>query len=246
LKTIVTLLYGDKYNADDVHRIYQDTKQYNHVCIVDEKNAKYLDKNIHTLPAGDDETFEKIKIFKNNWVGDCLYLDLDVIIQGSIEKLFCKKPTICYCYWKHPDQVTYGDHKYKLGERYVDNGNPLAPWTSKWIGMWNSSVMSWSGNNARYIYDHFEMQDQFYMTKYAGDDRFLYHENLFNNVFPRGLIYSWQFGVDFKTDKSPRAYQWKPDYPLILLNSTHETKEELRQKYYDAFSLHEMGQQVQS
>ena len=89
MKTIVTLLYGDKYNADDVHRIYDATKQYHHTCIVDEQNAKHLRPEIKQIPIEDPEGhWEKIKMFKNDWVGDCLYLDLDVIIQGGLNKLF--------------------------------------------------------------------------------------------------------------------------------------------------------------
>tara|TARA_B100002019_G_scaffold291367_1_gene311359 strand:+ start:6066 stop:6803 length:738 start_codon:yes stop_codon:yes gene_type:complete len=245
LKTIVTLLYGDKYNADDVHRIYHDTKQYRHVCIVDDKNKKYLNKNIETLPAGEDETFEKIKVFSHDWHGDCIFLDLDLIVQGSLDKVFRKEPTICYCYWKIKEHVTHGDHKYDSNQVYLKDGNPNAAWMQRWKGLWNSSVMAWSDNNARYIYDHFKKHDQYYMTKYCGDDRFLYHENLFSNVFPRGLIYSWLNGVDSATDVSPRAYQIKPDYPIVLLNG-QKSKEQLRQEYYDAFSMHKMGQQIQS
>ena len=213
MKNVITILYGTKYTADDVHYIYEKSKNYNHICIVDELNSKDLNDNIEQIPIHNEEGYwEKIKLFQNDWKGDCLYLDLDVIIQENLDKLFsyCKKPTICQTYWKH-----YG-------------------------GKYNSSVMAWKGNDAKYIYDYFEKQDQYYMTKYLGDDRFLYHENMFSNVFPKGLIYSFEFGVDFTTDVSPRGFKIHQDYTIALLNG-ERSKEELRKKYYDALSLHKMG-----
>ena len=107
--------------------------------------------------------------------------------------------------------------------------------------MYNSSVMAWRDNEARYIYDTFAKQDQYYMTKYCGDDRFLYHENILGSVFPRGLIYSFLGGVDVETDSSPRSHQILPEYPIVLLNGQDEVNHNLRQKYNDALSLHKMG-----
>jgi hypothetical protein len=55
------------------------------------------------------------------------------------------------------------------------------------------------------------------------------------------LIYSFLGGVDVESDTSPRAHQIKPDYPVVLLNGQNEVNYNLRQKYYDALSLHKMG-----
>lgn len=242
MRTVITLKFGDKYTSNDVNYIYDNSNIYRHVCITDDPTG--LNSNIEIMPidSGADGCWEKIKIFKHDWVGDCLYLDLDVIIQGSLDRLFnhCSTPTICYCYWKNKNTHETKNKRYQQKMRYLGDGLPTDPWMQKWKGLYNSSVMVWSGNDARYIYDHFEKNDEYFMTKYCGDDRFLYHENMFNNVFPKGLIYSLVGGVDFDTDVSPRGYQIKPDYPIVLLNG-NKPKEELRKKYYDALSLHEMG-----
>ena len=243
MKTIVTLLYGDKYNADDVHRIYDATKQYHHTCIVDEQNAKHLRPEIKQILIEDPEGhWEKIKMFKNDWVGDCLYLDLDVIIQGSLDRLFvhCLQPTICFTYWKD-NSMTTTNRRHNPDSRYRGEGSENDPWMQKWKGMYNSSVMAWRDNEARYIYNTFAKQDQYYMTKYCGDDRFLYHENILGSVFPRGLIYSFLGGVDVETDSAPRSHQILPEYPIVLLNGQDEVNHNLRQKYNDALSLHKMG-----
>ena len=97
MNTVVTLLYGEKYNANDVHDIYDASKQYNHVCFVDEKNIDQLRPEINPILITDiDGNFEKIKLFQHD-LGNCLYLDLDVIVQGNLDPLFayCDEPTIC-------------------------------------------------------------------------------------------------------------------------------------------------------
>ena len=217
MKTILTLLYGSKYNADDVHRIYNATNgKYNYVCLADEKNAKHLRQEITVIPLDPELEghWHKVGLFNINGLGDVLYLDLDIVIQGSVDKLFefCKTPTICRTYWKN-----FG-------------------------GEYNSSVMAWRGSDTQHIYNTFIENPDYYRVKYIdNDDWFLYNEKLITSVFPKGLIYSFLFGVDIETDISPRAFQIKPEYPIVLLNGQQETTENLRQKYYDALSMHKMG-----
>lgn len=232
MKTILTLIYGSKYNADDVHRIYNATNgKYNYVCLADEENAKHLRQEITVIPLDPELEghWHKINMFNVDIPGKVLYLDLDVIIQNSLEKFFdfSFHPTICYCYWKSTEEhITY------------DNAYPIS---FKWLGMYNSSVMTWQDNNAKYIYDMFMQNPEYYMTKYWGDDRFLFHEDTKMNIFPKKMMYSFIAGVDHNTDVSPRAFQIKPEYPIVLLNGQEETTENLRQKYYDALSMHKMG-----
>lgn len=214
MNTVITLLYGEKYNVNDVHHIYEASKQYNHVCFVDEKNIGQLRPEINPILITDiDGTFEKIKLFQHD-LGNCLYLDLDIIIQGSLDPFFayCDEPTICETYWK-----SFG-------------------------GRFNSSVIAYNSKDVKHIYEKFSSNSDYIMTKYSdNDDWFLYHEDLIHRTFPRGLIYSFLFGVDERYDTSPRAYQIKKDYPIVLLNGQKETTVDLKQKYYDALSLHKMG-----
>ena len=51
--------------------VFMMYKQYHHTCIVDEQNAKHLRPEIKQIPIEDPEGhWEKIKMFKNDWVGD--------------------------------------------------------------------------------------------------------------------------------------------------------------------------------
>jgi hypothetical protein len=216
MQTILTLLYGNKYSVDDVHRIYDATEgKYNYVCLTDIEHGLALRDEITPLflNEGLECHWRKLQLFSLPIRGKVLYLDLDVVIQSDLDVFFehCDVPTICKTYWKD------------FGAGY------------------NSSVMAWKDGNAAHIYDHFIDNTDYFMTKYRNnDDWFLYHEKMITNVFPKNMIYSFLCGVDVATDTSPRAFQLKPDYPLVLLNGQNETDIDLR-KTYDALSMHKMG-----
>jgi|TARA_B110000914_G_C15521418_1_gene477320 hypothetical protein len=214
MRTIVTLKYGNKYSSDCVNTIYNmcENQFDRFVCFTDLTTG--LNDNIDCLPIDGLGNWEKISLLHNSFDGDNLYLDLDVIVQGNLDPLFalCDEPTICETYWKN-----FG-------------------------GEWNSSVMAWNKSNASHIPEYFFENYDYNLHKYNGkDDNFLYDENLFKRTFPKGLIYSFLGGVDVESDTSPRAHQIKPDYPVVLLNGQNEVNYNLRQKYYDALSLHKMG-----
>ena len=215
MRTIVTLKYGNKYSADDVNTIYNMCKHQcdSFWCRTDDPEG--LEQGILTQYATGLGNWEKILLLGKDFGGKTLYLDLDVIVQGDLERIWRRinDPIICETYWK-------------------DFG-----------GAWNSSVMGLTCNNAKHITDAFFENFDFNMHKYDGkDDNFLYDGKFFGRTFPKGLIYSFLAGVDMETDTSPRAHQIKKDYPIVLLNGQNEVNYNLRQKYYDALSLHEMGQ----
>ena len=215
MKTILTLKYGDKYTADDVNRIYLDTNgKYNYVCVTD--NPEGLRSDIYTIPIdGEPEGhWEKVKLFQYRF-GKTLYLDLDVAIQKDIGHLFeylDKHPMICYTYWKRED---FPYHKDKR-------------WSYNYLSNFNSSVMLWE--DARHIYEYWKKDQDYYMVKYAGDDRFLFHENFTFEHWPEGEIYSFRFD----------GHKYKPDATIALLNGQAYFPE-LVTEYYDELRVHQMG-----
>jgi len=215
MKTILTLKYGDKYTADDVNRIYLDTNgKYNYVCVTD--NPEGLRSDIYTIPIdGEPEGhWEKVKLFQYRF-GKTLYLDLDVAIQKDIGHLFeylDKHPMICYTYWKRED---FPYHKDKR-------------WSYNYLSNFNSSVMLWE--DARHIYEYWKKDQDYYMVKYAGDDRFLFHENFTFEHWPEGEIYSFRFD----------GHKYKPDATIALLNGQADFPE-LVTEYYDELRVHQMG-----
>lgn len=215
MKTILTLKYGDKYTADDVNRIYLDTNgKYNYVCVTD--NPEGLRSDIYTIPIDGepDGHWEKVKLFQYHF-GQTLYLDLDVVIQKDIGHLFeylDKHPMICYTYWKRED---FPYHKDKR-------------WSYNYLSNFNSSVMLWE--DARHIYDYWKKDQDYYMVKYAGDDRFLFHEDFTFEHWPEGEIYSFRFD----------GHKYKPDATIALLNGQADFPE-LVTEYYDELRVHQMG-----
>ena len=215
MKTILTLKYGVKYTAEDVNRIYNDTDgRYNYVCVTDKPEG--LHPNIYTIPIdGEPEGhWEKIKLFQYHF-GKTLYLDLDVVIQKDVGHLFeylDKHPMICYTYWKREDFPYHKDNR----------------WSYNYLSNFNSSVMLWE--DARHIYDYWKKDQDYYMVKYAGDDRFLFHENFTFEHWPEGEIYSFRFD----------GHKYKPDATIALLNGQADFPE-LVTEYYDELRLYQMG-----
>lgn len=227
MKTILTLKYGDKYSSDDVNRIFIDTAgKYNYVCVTD--NPEGLFSNIYTIPieGEPDGHWEKVKLFQY-YFGKTLYLDLDVAIQNDIEHLFSyldKTPVICYTYWKDRGEkhgMSIHDFPYHKDER----------WAYNYLSNFNSSVMMWE--DARHIYDYWKKDQDYYMVKYAGDDRFLYHENFTFEHWPRGEIYSFKFD----------GAKYQPDATIALLNGQADFPN-LVEEYYDELRMYKMGRKI--
>jgi len=198
MKTILTLKYGNKYPANAVNSIYEKTNgKYNYVCVTD--NPAGLNKNIKIInmdwePEGH---WEKIKLLRYNDLGSVLYMDLDTIIQKNMDHMWNyldKHPVICYTYWKHKD---FPFLKSK-------------DWSYNYLSNYNSSVMLWK--DASHIYNYWRENADYYMVKYAGDDRFLFHEDFTFDLFPEQEIYSFKFS----------GGEYKENYTIALLNGQED------------------------
>ncbi len=207
MQTILMLKYGKKYSAADVNRIVNDTgRKYTYVCFTDDPAG--LDPIVVACPLPDDIEghWYKVWMFSQRGFGDVLYLDLDIRIQNNIDHLWKYldiHPTIAYTYWKDrgfPDHV--GETH---GMRYLSN--------------YNSSVMMWKDGTVHHIWEHFQTDPDYYMVKYFGDDRFLWHEDFRFNYFPQGELYSFVYGADYyEIDDDNKSFVYRPRYTIALLN----------------------------
>lgn len=226
MRTILTLKYGNKYTARDVNIIYKATEgKYNYVCLTDDPTGLHPD--IKTIPVDAEYgTFNKVLMFGLRDLGDILYLDLDVHIQQNIVDLWnyiSYNASVCYTHWKDASFPTTN------GEKNLE---------MNYLGNYNSSVMLWKSGTCDHIVQHFLSNEDYYMVKYHGDDRFLWHESFDFNHLPKGLIYSFVYGADHETDKE--NFKYRPEYTIALLNGQDQFPE-AKQKYYDAVSMHKMG-----
>lgn len=229
MKTIMMLLYGDKYDYDDVNRVVAATTcestRYNYLLYTDKPKMEGLYPEIQRVRVNSDwGTFNKVKMFERYDLGQCLYLDLDIIIQHpNIDYFFdwgYKKPAICKTYWK-PEGFE------------AEHGG----------GDFNSSVMSWNMFGADEIYQHFMSDPEYWITKYKGqDDKYLFHEHKDKfTTYPKGKIYSYMFGINHETDESPRGRKYRPASSICLLNGQQHFDYDLRTDYYTHFSNNKMG-----
>lgn len=225
MKTIFTLKYGTKYSAADVNKIVEETgRKYTYVCFTDDPTG--LDPIVvaHPLPDNVEGHWYKVWLFSQRGFGDVLYLDLDIRIQKNIDHLWNyldETPTIVYTYWKNKEFPNYVGETHDL--QYLSN--------------YNSSVMLWKDGTACHIWEYFDKNPDYYMVKYFGDDRFLWHEGFNLKHFPKGEIYSFVYGADFyrETDDNDPFY-YRPKYTIALLNGLEQFPG--ADKEYDELRMH--------
>ena len=194
---------GDKYGTDYVFKLKAAVEKHltlNHkfYCITDKTNLYDFSIKAEDLPG----YWNKISIFKHK--GKCLYFDLDVIIHGNIDSLISGhefrqiNPV-----WKDPRKAKYITDRPDLGTSYT-----------------NSSVMTWTDEVK--IYEKFMKDPEYYMFKYDGDDRFLYHETK-HNTFDAGKIYSYRDGAHWQNDN--KKYYYRKNYSVALFHQQPEIHE---------------------
>lgn len=224
MKTILMLKYGTKYSKIDVDRIIEATGgKYNYVCITDDTN---LDSRVKVIPLPDEIEghWYKVWMFGLEGLGDVLYLDLDVRLQKNVDHLWKyidDAPTICYTYWKNKEFPDYMGNFHSMQR----------------LSNYNSSVILWRSGTAKYILDHFNTDPDYFMVKYFGDDRFLWHEHIKLYMLPPGECYSFNYGADYYGDNEKRKY--RPEYTIALLNGLDKFPDTA--KVYDDISNNQMG-----
>jgi len=224
MKTIVTLKYGTKYSADDVNKIVEATeRKYTYLCFTDDPTG--LDPIIISCPLPNDVEghWYKVWLFSQD-LGDVLYLDLDIRIQKNIDHLWKyldNQPIIAYTYWKNKEFPDYVGETHDM--RYLSN--------------YNSSVMMWKEGTGKHIWEHFQSDPDYFMVKYFGDDRFLWHEDFRFNYFPKGEIYSFIYGADYYgIDDHNKSFYYRPNYTIALLNGLDQFPG--ADKKYDELRMH--------
>ncbi len=203
---ILCVHWGNKYNGTYVNRLYRMvsknlTLPFNFYCYSN-NNFEY-NKNIKIIPITSNDLeiyWNKLAMFQKDFVppGPCLFFDLDVVIQKNIDHIFnylSSNLTMIKAHWKG-DVITYGESK-KHKER--------------WDMYVNSSMLLWESNKCTNIWEHFQKDPDYFIVKYKGIDRFIFHENFKINHFPKYTVYSRLAGAE--------------KYPEIIRESLGKWKE---------------------
>ena len=179
---ILCLKWGKKYDATYVNRLYNMvtrncTIPFTFSCLTDD--ARGLHKNINVLPLpklNASGWWYKPYIFSKELPlkGTILYLDLDVVISGNIDKLF-----------------SYQENKWCT---IIDFTRVMRP---KW-NRYNSSVVRFEAGTLSHVWDEYQKDPKGIQKRFFGDQDYLWDAT--NKVspaqiFPRSWIQSWKWEI---------------------------------------------------
>lgn len=206
---VICVKWGDKYNYEHVNRLHYMVKKnltlpFNFYCLT-EDSSNLKDINIIPIKHNNLEVWwNKLAMFEKgfgNLKGKCLFFDLDVIIQNNIDEIAnFKTKGLCKIssYWK-PESV--------LNEENFDMRR-------------NSSCLIWEADTLDFIWEYFRKDDEFFMLKYKGIDRFLYWERELREhieTFPEEWFYSRVYG-DGETDGQIVTDKYKNDLRINMFD----------------------------
>lgn len=180
LVNILCLKHGDKYSADYVNKLYYGvaknlTIPYQFYCLTDD--ATNINPNIQIIPLPQIDVkgwWYKPYIFSKNipLQGTILYIDLDVVITGSLNKLFSYHP-LSFCILRDFNRV-------------------LRPSYNKF----NSSVMKFPHGQLDKLWQKFFYHHKTLVNKLPGDQDFIFQEQKNDAIFfPDEWIMSWKWEI---------------------------------------------------
>lgn len=207
---IICVKQGSKYSADYVNKLYSMVSKnmscdFTFNCYTDDSTN--IDKDINVVPIQSDlikwwPKLDALNLFDN---GDNILFDLDVVILNPLERLCSVKTrtlSVLYAQWK---------------EGYLQ---PRA--REKFPTLYNSSIMKWSDNQGKEVYDYFQKHKDMILFKYEGIDRYMFNEPVQVDLLPTSIAYSYWKGVRYLKDTTPQKL--RTDYEVCILN--HGEKQE--------------------
>ena len=173
---------GTKYNRDFDQKLKESvakhlTLEHTFTCLTDKPEKEYDMAVTHPELRG---VFHKLSLFQ--FTGDCLFFDLDILINDNIDFLasdFNSLTVINSSPWKQ--QSLKEPLKFRLTQ------NTLI----------NSSIMRWT--DQRKVFERFIKHRDLYVRLYSGIDRYIYNEGVSYKTFMGDQISSWQEGTKHNT-----------------------------------------------
>jgi hypothetical protein len=172
---VVCLKWGNKYPPEYVNKLYGMVRRnltlpFSFHCMTENPEGLNPDINVLSLPElGIHGWWYKLYLFKKDFYGlsgSMLFLDLDIVITGSLN-----------------DIVTYAPGRFCI-----------AP--DKIAGMYNSSVMYFEIGSMEYLWESFACQKEAVMARFHGDQEWIQHLFLTATIYPYPLVVSYKFDCD--------------------------------------------------
>lgn len=209
---IVCIKHGTKYSSEYVNRLYSMVKRYapsdfKFYCMTESSEGIDDDINVVLFPKNNiyEKWWNKMWALDRFVKGDTILFDLDIIIHGSLDKLFeldTQNLTVLYASWKNQE---FGS----------EVGNTL----------FNSSIMKWRNEQGKVVSDVFFTNPKQYLFDYKGIDRFMWNENVQVDTLPTDIAYSY-INSDCK---------YNDEYSVCILNETQQKQHELSETWISKY-----------
>lgn len=202
--TVVCVKQGTKYSSEYVNKLRSMVRRHmpvphRFVCYTDNPKGLSEDIIIVKIESGLEQWWPKIDCLNIFNKGETILFDLDVVILNDLVRLASVKTrtvSVLYSQWK---------------EGYLQ---PRA--TEKFPTLYNSSIMKWTGDQGKEIYDYFQKHKDMILFKYVGIDRYLFNEPVQVDLLPTSIAYSYWKGVRYLKDTTPEKL--REDYEVCILN----------------------------
>ena len=177
---VLCLKHGTKYRADYVNKLYNMVKRhctldYEFVCLTDDSKGINKDITILPLPGGIAGWWCKPYMFSKDLPlnGTVLYIDLDVVIAGNIDKLFLYKSN-SWCTIR-------------------DFTRAMRPTWQKY----NSSVIRFKTGELHGVWEEFDKDKITIQKRFHGDQDWLFEatRSYPAELYPDDWILSWKWEV---------------------------------------------------
>jgi hypothetical protein len=195
---VLCLKHGTKYSSDYVNKLYNMvqrncTLKYEFVCLTDDAADLNPDIKIIALPGGLSSWWCKPYMFSRDLPiqGTVLYMDLDVVIAGNINKLFTYQPSH-WCTIRDFTRAMRPDWK-----------------------KYNSSVIRFQTGELHHVWEDFDKNKLEIQRRLHGDQDWLYEATRTKQamLYPDSWILSWKWEVrkskeyDYGSTKGNRKFR---------------------------------------
>jgi len=224
---IFTFKWGNKYGPEYVNRLYGSLLKhinvpFNFTCITEDISG--IDSDISTLDHSDfDRAFnayprdrlftrEKLELFNYSNSEHNLLLDLDILIHDDITDLVTmrhEKPT------------------YILNSG-VFSGNVIRGYGQLCSSLVNSSMVGWSKDSGKYIYDYTIQNLEKVMFTYSSLDRYLFYQH-----HRKGNINFWSDDIFYNYNYNNPGHVKDESKRIALFNTSHASRKD------DVYELHQ-------
>lgn len=165
---IVTLKWGDRYGADYVNRLASSVRRhltlpYEFVCFTDDPSG--IDQSVTTYPIPEIALppakklagWRKLCLFRSDLPlsGPCLFLDLDIVVIGSLDPFF-----------------TYEPDRIPIIHNWIA---PHKVWFRKRPEVGNSSVFRFTANECAFVWDKFHAEKDWALANFHPPQTYLTH-----------------------------------------------------------------------